>query len=218
MLITASAFAQQQNQPAAEVDAKTTSPVAQQLAMADQLVRYGYETKTALPLIQAVQIYKALNVTPATDNVKKESAGTVSASTTLTKQEVVSYDEKQILADATKFAEGNKHLIALIKDAEKATRGVVTGPVYRRDRILATDTDYWRFTFRGGEPAIVIVSGDADTDLDLWIYDENGNLIASDTDSTDQCVCSFRPRWTGTFIIKIKNYGRVYNNYTLRTN
>lgn len=217
MLFATAAFAQQSG-PAADVDPKASSPVVEQLSLADQLVRYGYQTKTAMPLIQAVQIYKALNVTAATDDAAKASEGTASESTSLSKTDVISYDEAKILEDASKFADGNKNLLALIADAKKATRGVVPSPIYRVDRVNANTTDIWRFTFRGGENAIVYVSGDGDTDLDLYVYDENGNLIDSDTDSTDECVCTFRPRWTGQFTIKIKNLGRVYNRYVLRTN
>lgn len=217
MLFTVSAFAQQ-SQSAAEVDPKASTPTAEQLAMADQLVRYGYQTKTALPLIQAVQIYKALNVTPATSGEAKASEGTPAESTSLTKTDVISYDEAKLLEDATTFAAGNKNLLALIADAKKATRGAVGGPIYRIDKVNARTTDIWRFNFRGGEDAWVTVSGDGDTDLDLYIYDENGNLIDSDTDSTDQCICTFRPRWTGQFVIKIKNLGYVYNRYVLRSN
>jgi hypothetical protein len=50
------------------------------------------------------------------------------------------------------------------------------------------------------------------------VYDENGNLIASDTDYTDDCYVRFYPRWTGVFRIKIVNRGGVYNNYAIVTN
>jgi hypothetical protein len=49
-------------------------------------------------------------------------------------------------------------------------------------------------------------------------YDENSNLIGSDTDRTDDCVVRWNPRWTGPFQIKIKNLGRVYNRYVLISN
>ena len=52
----------------------------------------------------------------------------------------------------------------------------------------------------------------------LDTYDSNGNLIDSDTDYTDNCVCTWTPRWTGNFRIKIVNRGGVYNRYILRTN
>jgi hypothetical protein len=61
----------------------------------------------------------------------------------------------------------------------------------------------------------VYVSGDGDTDLDLFIYDENGVLIDSDTDYGDECVVTVVPNWTGRFTIQIRNLGSVYNRYTL---
>ncbi len=66
--------------------------------------------------------------------------------------------------------------------------------------------------------ARVAVIGDGDTDLDLLVYDENGNLIASDTDYTDKCLVEFAPRWTGTFLVRVVNNGYVHNNYLLLTN
>ena len=66
--------------------------------------------------------------------------------------------------------------------------------------------------------AEVVVSGDGDTDLDLYVYDSNGNLIAKDDDYTDGCYVRWRPSWTGRFIIKIVNRGPVYNKYVLMTN
>lgn len=217
MLFSVSAFAQDHT-PAAVSDPKAQSPVAQQLSMANQLVVYGYQTKNALPLIQAVQIYKDLNVREAQDVAPKETSGTPITSPSLTKTDVISYDVKQILADATNYANGNKNLLALIKDTEKKTQGAVPGPVCREDRVDPQTIDTWKIRFRGNDYAAVIVSGDGDTDLDLYVYDENMNLIDSDTDSTDQCVCGFTPRRTGDFYVRIKNLGRVYNRYTLITN
>jgi hypothetical protein len=66
--------------------------------------------------------------------------------------------------------------------------------------------------------AVITVIGDGDTDLDLYVYDENGNLIEHDADYTDDCVVTFTPKWTGNFKIKIVNRGRVYNSYVIRTN
>ena len=84
--------------------------------------------------------------------------------------------------------------------------------------VLAHSTDTYEVTFRAGREATVLVVGDGDTDLDLYIYVENGNLLDSDTDNLDTMVCSWTPRWTGTFTIKIKNLGSVRNYYTMWTN
>ena len=86
---------------------------------------------------------------------------------------------------------------------------------YRVDRVEANDTDTWTFTLHGGCKSRIIVNGDGDTDLDAWLYDENGNLIDSDTDGTDTCVLDCTPKWTGQFKLLIRNHGNVWNQYEL---
>ena len=83
------------------------------------------------------------------------------------------------------------------------------------DKVLAGYTDTWTYTFRANSEACVTVEGDGDTDLDLYIYDENNNLITKDDDNIDYCICTWTPKWTGTFKIKIVNRGNVYNRYRL---
>ena len=84
------------------------------------------------------------------------------------------------------------------------------------EKVKANSTDSYEYRIYAKEEAYVWVSGDGDTDLDLFIYDENGNLIDSDTDEGDTCLCTFTPKWTGKFTIKVKNLGGVYNKYTIR--
>ena len=90
--------------------------------------------------------------------------------------------------------------------------GGLVGGVYT---VLARDYDLFRVRCYGGEVTTIVVSGDGDTDLDVIVYDENGRLIASDTAYGDDCVVRFRPRWTGTFQVKVVNLGYVHNNYVL---
>ena len=84
-----------------------------------------------------------------------------------------------------------------------------------RDAVLAFDEDRYRVFLEAGEPMIVMVSGDGDTDLDLRVIDPRGRVIASDLDLTDQCMVFFTPRHTGWHVIAIENLGHVYNEYQL---
>lgn len=84
------------------------------------------------------------------------------------------------------------------------------------EKVKAKTTDVYTKNFYRGETAYIYVKGDGDTDLDLFIYDENGNLIDSDTDLGDTCLCSFTPKWYGKFTIKVKNLGNVYNRYEIK--
>jgi len=72
--------------------------------------------------------------------------------------------------------------------------------------------------FFGGEMAVITVVGDGDTDLDLFVFDDNGNLVISDTGSTDVAGVSFVPSYTRRYTMLVKNLGSVYNVYTIRTN
>src|SRR5689334_19047666 len=107
---------------------------------------------------------------------------------------------------------------ALLTLASNAFAGDPTGANAGFADVSARSTDVYAIPFAGGEPALVTVRGDGDTDLDLYVYDENGNLICSDTDYTDQLICSWSPRWTGMFRIEVRNLGNVYNRYQVRTN
>jgi len=86
-------------------------------------------------------------------------------------------------------------------------------------RISAHSTQpYQPILFRGGEVATVVVIGDGTTDLDLYVYDEYGNLVAMDNDYSDHCVATWFPSRTGWFTVKIVNRGSVYNDYSMATN
>ena len=106
-------------------------------------------------------------------------------------------------------------VVAVACLAEPAMSSPVGGRKYDVHRVAAHTTDVFHVTFRGTEDAAVVISGDGDTDLDLYVYDENGNLIGSDTDGSDDCVVRFNPRWTGVFRIEVRNLGSVYNQYQI---
>ena len=91
----------------------------------------------------------------------------------------------------------------------------VGGAKYKRSSVLAHSTDTYQVTLRGQESTLITLRGDHDTDLDLYVYDQNGNLVDYDNDYSDSCVCEVTPRWTGNFTIKIVNRGSVYNRYVL---
>ena len=107
------------------------------------------------------------------------------------------------------------HGVALSCLVAPAVASPVGGPKYDVHAVLANSTDVFQVSFNGKEEAAVVISGDGDTDLDLFVYDENGNLIDSDTEVGDDCVVRFIPRWTGKFRIEIRNLGSVYNQYEI---
>lgn len=91
------------------------------------------------------------------------------------------------------------------------------GPGQVRTAVGGGGHDEYVVRFRGGEPARVAVAGDGDSDLDLFVYDENGDLVCADEDDTDHMFCAWRPEASGYYTITIKNLG-VENLYVMRHN
>ena len=126
-----------------------------------------------------------------------------------------------ILAAAKNYADGDAGILASIAEIEKsnqATRGRVGGPGERYSFVYGNSADNYEISFIERELAEIFVLGDGDTDLDLYVYDSNGHLIAKDDDFTDRCIVRWVPAWTGRYIIKIVNRGPILNNYHLLTN
>ena len=122
---------------------------------------------------------------------------------------------------AEEYAGDNEALLALVRDSMSrvaSMKGRVHGAAVHRDQVLSYDTDIYREVYRAKELAEICIVGDGDTDLDLYIYDENGNLICEDLGFTDRAYCSWTPRWDGLFEIHVENLGGVYNEYRLFTN
>ncbi len=212
-------FALAQEVPTKENVGGAKSEALTNLRLAADLVKYGYKQQEALPLIQALEIINNTETQP----LEAETDGTqADTSSDAEKNGFVTMDAKKIIVDAKKFAEGDKSLAKLIakveKDSNKGTRGAVGGPCKEYAAVKAYSTYTWTCSFEAQRLAEIVVSGDGDTDLDIYVYDSNGNLIASDTDYSDDCYVSWVPRWTGKYYIKIVNRGGVYNRYVILTN
>jgi hypothetical protein len=69
-----------------------------------------------------------------------------------------------------------------------------------------------------GQPVRIEVRGDGDSraDLDLYVYDRYGRLVAVDNDDTDFCIGRWVPNFTGVVTIRVRNVGYVFNDYSLR--
>lgn len=201
-----------------EVKGETSESLAA-VKLANQVLRYGYENKSTLALLDALQIFSE-NPTQALNATKKGDA--VDESKSDGKKAKVAFDYETVLADAKAFADGDPNLLALIDnidaEAKGAQRGNINGP--SRDYAAVNGNSYMDYTasFIANELAEVLVSGDGDTDLDLYVYDSNGNLIAQDTDYSDDCYVRWVPAWTGRYTIRIVNRGPVYNRFVILTN
>lgn len=199
-------------------DVAPASEEISRIKLASDLAKYGYETYSATALIEAARIMGEVS----TQDLECESFEASQGEKEDKDEMAPELSFESLIASASEFADGDEALMGMIDmleaDFGDSDRGRVGGPSRTVERVSSNDVDIYHIRFRGGEPAEIFVSGDGDTDLDLYVYDENGNLIESDTDYSDDCYVKWFPRWTGVFKVRIKNLGNVYNEYLMLTN
>ncbi|MFT5716463.1 MAG: hypothetical protein ACI9T7_000639 [Oleiphilaceae bacterium] len=198
-----------------DYESKVPAGIVSNMNTAAELSALGAENKDALMLITAARILQSVGAQPKPQ--EKETAG----GTKSKKQEsgVTAMSVDDLLAQAKDFAGENKQLLALIEETSQVkSRGRAHGPALHYDSIQARATDTYHVTFKANERAEIYIEGDGDTDLDLYVYDSDGNLGCKDTDGSDRMYCTWVPTETHQFVIKIKNFGDVYNRYGFATN
>ena len=194
------------------------SPAVSALRLASDLVKYGYAQQSALPLVDALQIIAENPTQP----MNAERQGTEVAENGEGKNGKVTLDFATIAASAKEFADGDETILKLIAqveaDSQSNHRGAVNGPREACYAVAANGVDTYELSFVKGYLAEIGVAGDGDTDLDLYVYDSNGNPIAADTSYSGDCYVNWVPAWTGRYIIKVVNRGPIYNRYVIVTN
>lgn len=209
---TAAAAAERVNvDPEGELSA--TNPAVQLLLSAD-LVEYGRMEGDPLALILAAKLRQQVGAGEI-ERAKESAGGSASDKAS---SDVFTVDS--ILDEARDLTGGNETLSAMIDDlAERKGKGRVGGPVRHSDRAEAGATDtYQEIMFEAHREAAVYLEGDGDSDLDLVVTDELGNVICDDRRYPDRALCRWQPRWTGPFTIEVRNRGDVWNGYQLYTN
>ncbi|MBE9079884.1 hypothetical protein IQ241_21745 [Romeria aff. gracilis LEGE 07310] len=207
----------------AKADGVAESQPLDDILLAQQLIDYGQQNQDAMALVTAARILLD-NPAQAGEFESIEAADAPEAIEDKAESSSPVLDPETVLALAREIAGDDADLLSLIEMEQGrvgnsgGTRGRVGGPTYHEDRVLAYSRDSYRLTFRSNSAARIGVSGDGDTDLDCYLYDENGSLILYDEGYSDECRLSWTPRWTGNYRLEIRNLGGVYNNYVLLTN
>ncbi|RLD04746.1 MAG: hypothetical protein DRI32_05140 [Chloroflexi bacterium] len=70
-------------------------------------------------------------------------------------------------------------------------------------------------TLYGGRRYKITLSGPWSADFDLYLYDSNGNRVASSTGNSTGETVYISPSWTGRFYIKVVSY-RGSGSFTIR--
>ena len=104
---------------------------------------------------------------------------------------------------------------ALLTTPAPAAAGPAGGGPTAGLRVPAKGSDTHQVYLRKGVRVSITARGDGDTDIDLYVYNPEGRLVAKDDDTTDICIVNFTPEETGQYQLKIVNLGNVYNEYKL---
>jgi hypothetical protein len=79
-----------------------------------------------------------------------------------------------------------------------------------------------KVVFVANKLAEFVLIGDGDTDIDVYVFDAQGNEVAKDEDpaeyGSDLCVCRWTPSEEQEYTIRIINRGKVYNLCQAGTN
>jgi hypothetical protein len=92
----------------------------------------------------------------------------------------------------------------------------IGGTQYASGFLRPGEMDSYRIPLSSGELTVIEAVGDGDGDLDCRLFDDNGNLVASDTDSLDNCILRVAPKWTAIFKLVLVNSGHISENYVIK--
>lgn len=205
-------------------DAPTTG--ADLFGMAIQLADFGLDNSDALSLVVAAKLVAAAKPQPGDGSVRESSDAPAL-------EELVPTTPAEMLAAARAIAGDDATLIAAIDQAEaslgaggavysaqdSAQFSSVTGAGTYDFYVDGYQTAVIDESFYGGEYAEVTAYGfEYAADVDLYVYDENGNLICTSATYGNAEGCGWYPNWTGAFSIVVSNNGAAGTWVTLATN
>lgn len=188
-----------------------TTGVAQ-LALSQNLYEAAVENRDPLAMIVAARLRAGVSVEDREYEAEADDGETEEG-------EIDFLSADDMFEEARILARGDETLNDLIEDAEaEQGRGRVSGPGRDTGFVRANSTTYYNVSFRGGERAAVYANGPGITDLDMYVYDQNGNTICRDIDYSDNMSCFWTPRWTGPFRIEVRNLGGTGVSFNMVTN
>lgn len=191
-----------------------------------QLADLGREQEDPILLIAAARAVVSVGRTPSEDEAEigevapeeePKSADDEAAAAAGPEEQIDLVD--RLLADARLYARGDEAVLAAITETETlASRGTVRGPRSRDMRLNPRRYREFVERYRGGQLAEAAIVGLGYTDVDLYVYDQNGNLVCRSISINDREYCRWTPLWNGNFRIRVVNLGYARNAVRLLVN
>ncbi|MDR3153759.1 MAG: hypothetical protein LBW85_05675 [Deltaproteobacteria bacterium] len=207
--------------PAASADSEAVAA----LSLAARAAEEGRKSGSPFALAAAAEILSSVQVTD-TGRLKEsesEGSGGPSPEPPASAGAASRLDAAALYAEAAAAARkvSDEHLAESISQAAAAagTRQPASGHGGRhRDRVNPNTTDIYTVRYNGNELARTTVVAEENADLDLYVYDSAGALVAYDNDPTGIGICVWMPQRTDDFRIRVKNMTGGFVHYLIFTN
>ena len=201
-----------------DVDRKPPTPDRDMayLMASNELARIARESKDPILMLASAHLEAIASIREVVSSKTAEGGVTAGAENRT--------HQSDLYAMAEKLAGTNDMLQDLIKSSRASTglgknvRARADAPLSTLREVGAGVRDEWTETFNGGEAARLVVLGKGNADLDLYIYDENSNEICAKKDERNSAYCSWYPKRTGDFTIRVENVSTIHNEYRVLTN
>jgi hypothetical protein len=108
-------------------------------------------------------------------------------------------------------------LAALLASGQEATGGQPGGPTTDTVTLAPFETRTFYVAFAAGEPAVVSLGGPAATNVEMTVYDGDGNVTRTDV-VRGRKVAVINVYRAGLFRVELRNIGPMKSTVRVRTN
>ncbi|MEM0900687.1 MAG: hypothetical protein AAGI92_12140 [Pseudomonadota bacterium] len=187
-----------------------TTTQLQRIALSMDLFRHGVENRDPLAIITAASIRRDVRYVEGEIGELDGDPGET--------REPVSW--KDMLTEAEVYTRRRPDLQELIDDVKaKAPKGLIDGAIISRAQIIPRGKRTYRsMTFVGGDFAEVYSEGRGEENIDMYVYNQAGALVCSQTDPSPQSLCGWTPTDTEQFSVVVENKSDRTAYFTLYTN
>jgi hypothetical protein len=109
-------------------------------------------------------------------------------------------------------------VVVMMSRGEKGDPAIVNGRGAYSVNLNHGASDFRMIHFTGGRQVWITVTSDFNTDVDLFVWDQRGALIISDTRISKDCDVRFWPPRTGLYRVEVRNLGPGANRSVVRCN
>ena len=227
LALTAASASAQSPRPAPVPSADTTKATiprtpdveaAEAVGLAAALAAYGRRTGSAQALVTAAAI---LAENPAAvGRLPGDPDSTAGDGPAPLEPGALLDDADRLVGSAEAVRDQIAALRALPPGATKTepSRGAARGPVRYTAAVAANGARRHTLAFDGRETATLILIGDGSSDLDYYLYDVNGALVASDEGPSDGATLFWYVPYRQRLTLRVRNRGARRNGYHIVTN